>query len=78
MPAQVPTTSAEQWLTVTGLPGWRGPWITLAGFWPHNDAQRSQSLNITEQHLTRSTGILTGSGCARRSLRIRCSRDTHG
>ena len=48
-------------------PGYRA---TLAGFWPHNGAQRCRLLRIAEQHSSRSTDVWPGSRCIRNSLRI--------
>jgi hypothetical protein len=50
--------------------------LTLAGFWPHNGAQRCRLLRIAEQNFSRSTDAWPGSRCARNSLRIRWSPPT--
>ena len=35
--------------------------VTLAAFWPHNDAQRCRLLRTSEQHFSRSTEEWAGS-----------------
>lgn len=49
--------SVNKRLTIIRLPVWPGHLATMAGFWPHNGAQRCRLLRIGEQRSARSTGV---------------------